>query len=163
MSKSIKSRLVRCFTCLALALSMLVAVVPVHAAGIENWGSSEGPEENIRVYNNNLTPVKTITKSGTLTIHFMTLPCKLGYSHCNCNDREPSNWSPVVGTFQIRNTAGRVLATSPQCGEVDSKTVSCYVTAGTKIQLFMDVSTRPGYSRPGAYRKAHFSYYYTIS
>lgn len=78
-------------------------------------------------------------------------------------DSEPFNWSPVVGTIQIRNSAGRVLSTSPQCGELQSGTVSYNVTAGMKIQLFMDVSTKPGYSRPGDYRKAHFSYYYTIS
>lgn len=163
MSKNIKSKLARCLTCLTLTLSMLVSVVAVYAAGIEDWNSSQGPEENIRVYNNNLTPVKTIKKSGKLTIHFITLPCKPGYSHCRCGDSEPFNWSPVVGTIQIRNSAGRVLSTSPQCGELQSGTVSYNVTAGMKIQLFMDVSTKPGYSRPGDYRKAHFSYYYTIS
>lgn len=160
MSRKIKSKFVRYFVCLTLALAMFVTTIPAQAAGTENWGNSEGPEENIRVTNTNLTPVKTITRSGTLTIKYITIPCKPGF--CNCNDSEPSNYPPVRATVQIRTTTGRILATS-STNQLDyNAQVSVHVNSGDKIQVFFDVSTMPGYSAPGPYRKAHFSYYYTL-
>ena len=155
-----------CLTALVLTIVAATAIAlptPAFAAGIEDWGGPEGPEENIRVTNNNLTPVKTITKSGTLTIHYLTQPCKPGYSICDCTDKEPSWYPPVKATVQIREAyTGRVLATSTTNENNWNASVSAYVSAGTKVQIFFDVSTMDGYSAPGPYRKAHFSYYYTL-
>lgn len=159
----IKTNLKKMLTCLTLVIAMLVTTIPAHAAGPEDWYSGKGPEENIRVTNNNLTPVKTIKNTGTLTIKYLTLPCKPGYTHCSCSDCEPWSYPPVKATVQIREAyTGRVLASSTT-GEMDLHAqVSAHVQAGTKVQIFFDVSTKDGYQRPGAYRKAHFSYYYTL-
>lgn len=162
MSK-IKINIKKIVGCLAVVMAMLVTALPAHAAGVENWNYGTGPEENIRVTNSNLTPVKTITHTGTLTIEYLTLPCKPGYSHCGCSDSEPFNYPAVKATVQIREAyTGRVLATSTT-NEMDlNAKVSAYVTAGTKVQVFFDVSTIDGQPKPGPYRKAHFSYYYTL-
>lgn len=166
MTNTKKKNFLRAFTCFALLFAIVftcITSIPAYAAGTENWGAGQGPEENIRVTDCNLTPVKTITSNGTLTIHYLTLPCKPGYTHCICGDKEPWNYPPVRATVQIRNAnTGAVLSTST-ASELQDQTVSYYVTAGMKVQIFFDVSTAPGYSAPGPYRKAHFSYYYTIT
>ena len=130
-----RKNLKKIVSCLALVVAMLVTSVPAHAAGIEDWNYGTGPEENIRVTNNNLTPVKTITHTGTLTIEYLTLPCKPGYSHCGCSDSEPFSYPAVKATVQIREAyTGRVLATSTT-NEMDfNAKVSAYVIkVNTKI------------------------------
>lgn len=128
-------------------------------------GSSSGPDESIRVTDTNLTPVKTITKSGTLKISYLTIPCKSGFSSvCHCSDPEPWEYSPVKATVQIREAyTGKVLASSTTTQLDYNASVSCYVTSGMKVQIFFDVSTADGYAKPGTLRKAHFNYYYGIN
>lgn len=164
MVKKVKSELMRCFACLSLVAAMFLTALPVQAAGVEDWGSSSGPDESIRVTDTNLTPVKTITKSGTLKISYITIPCKSGFSVCHCSDPEPWEYPPVKVTVQIREAyTGRVLASSTTNQLDYNASVSCYVTSGMKVQIFFDVSTADGYSKPGPLRKAHFNYCYGIN
>lgn len=123
----------------------------VARAGNETWTGS-GFGGAFRFTNNNLTPVKTIGKTGTLTV--------TGYFY---GDDGYADVSPVELTFQIRSTSGQVLASTVVPDTLNGSipfAVSCKVTQGQQIQLFMDASSIS--NPPGIYRSAYVAYNYYI-
>lgn len=120
-------------------------------AGNETWtGSGFGGSYTFN--NNNLTPVKTMGKSGTLLIS----------GHFYGNDAFASS-SPIILTVEIRSTSGAVLGRASfydnRSGNVPFA-VSANVSAGQQIQLFFDASSAA--NPPGIYRSAHVSYNYSL-
>lgn len=156
--KRIRMRVLRMITCLALIASVsVVNALPTYAAGTETWNQTTGPHEEMRVVNNNLTPVKTMGRSGTLRIYYTVQACKQGY--CSCGDREPSNYSDVKVTMQIRKAGTtQVLASGSKREGIFYGYIQVDVTKGQKIQLFCDVSSYG--PSPGVNRRGHVSYYY---
>ena len=123
----------------------------VTRAGNETWtGSGFGGSYTFTDYN--LTPVKTMGKSGTLVIS--------GYFTGNDGY---ANASPIKLTAQIRNTSGGVKGSSVT---VDDRSVStafaitASVSKGEQIQLYFDASSIA--NPPGIYRSAYVSYNYAI-
>lgn len=166
MSKKIISQTTRFLTCLLLLVAVSFVSITAHAAGTENWGASNyGILQKFRVKDTNLTPVKTITKTGLLSIKYYAVPCREGHLSCpkNCTaEKEKRNFSPFTVTVQIRNAkTGRTLA---RCAtdEYVQHTISYKVKAGMKIQIFFDVSTKAGERKPGPTRVAHIQYQYRI-
>ena len=120
-------------------------------AGNETWtGSGHGGSYTFT--NTNLTPVKTMGRSGTLLIS--------GYFYGD-DGYAPS--SPIVLTVEIRSTSGAVLGRTSvyddRSGNVPFA-VSANVSAGQKIQLFFDASSIA--NPPGIYRSAYVSYNYNL-
>ena len=120
-------------------------------AGNETWtGSGFGGAFSFVDYN--LTPVKTMGKSGTLLIS--------GYFYGNDGYADSS---PIKLTFEIRSTSGAVLARTivpdTRNGNIPFA-VSCQVTKGQKVQLFMDASSIG--NPPGRTRGAYISYNYDL-
>ena len=116
-------------------------------AGTETWtGSGFGGAYTFNNYN--LTPVKTMGKSGRLLIS--------GYFYGT--DGYASS-SPIVLTVEIRTTSGTVLGRTTvydnRSGNVPFA-VSANVTAGQRIQLFFDASSVA--NPPGIYRSALVAY-----
>ena len=123
----------------------------VTRAGNETWTGS-GLAGNYTFYNNNLTPVKTMGKSGTLLIY--------GSFY---GDDGYADVSPIQLTAQIRSTSGAVKATTVRVDDRSGATsfsISCPVSYGEQIQLFFDASSVA--NPPGIYRSAHVTYYYAI-
>lgn len=123
----------------------------VTRAGNETWtGSGHGGSYTFT--NNNLTPVKTMGKSGRLLIS--------GYFYGN--DGYASS-HPIILTVQIRSTSGAVLGSTQvydtRNGNVEFA-VSANVSAGQQIQLFFDASSAG--SSPGIYRSAYVNYGYDL-
>lgn len=156
--KKTKMKVLRMITCLVLvACVSVVNALPAYAAGTETWSQKTGPTENMRVVNNNLTPVKTMGRSGKLRIYFNVQACKQGY--CSCGDREPSGYSDVQVTMQIRKSGTtQVLASGSRRESSFYGYIETNVTQGQKIQLFCDVSSYG--PSPGVNRRGHVSYYY---
>lgn len=156
-----KSKIKRIIAETMVAASLIVgSAVPALAAestttvetraGTETWDSWGRHQVgyNMHVTNNNLTPVKTIGVNGNLGVWFSFSQAD-GYS------------SPVKVTMEIREAyTGRVLnSASYNAGEaVEATAYVDNIAAGTKIQVFFDVSTADGYSRPGPYRQAYINY-----
>ncbi len=123
----------------------------VTRAGNETWtGSGFGGAFRFTDYN--LTPVKTMGKSGTLLIS--------GYFY---GDDGYADSSPIKLTFQIRTTSGAVksqtIVPDTRNGDVSFST-SCHVNAGDQIQLFMDASSIG--NPPGITRSAYIAYNYYL-
>ena len=120
-------------------------------AGTETWyGSGFGGSYRFTDYN--LTPVKTMGKSGTLVI-----------SGSFYGDDGYANSSRIKLTAQIRSTSGAVKASTIVVDDRSGSTffaVSCNVSAGEKIQLYFDASSIA--NPPGIYRSAYVSYNYDI-
>ena len=123
----------------------------VTRAGAETWSGS-GFGGAYTFTNNNLTPVKTMGKTGRLLIS--------GYFYGN--DGFASS-HPIKLTVEIRSTSGTVLARTieidDRSGNVDFA-VAANVTAGQKIQLFFDASSVS--TSPGIYRSAYVAYDYSL-
>ncbi len=118
-------------------------------AGNETWTGS-GLGGAFRFIDYNLTPVKTMGQSGTLLI-----------SGIFYGDDGYASVSPIKLTFEIRSTSGAVLARTvvPDTRNGDIPfAVSCNVTKGQQIQLFMDASSIS--NPPGITRGAYIQYYY---
>ena len=120
-------------------------------AGNETWsGSGFGGAYTFNNYN--LTPVKTMGKSGRLLIS--------GYFYGT--DGYASS-SPIALTVEIRSTSGTVLGrtyvSDNRSGNVPFA-VSASVSAGQKIQLYFDASSIA--NPPGIYRSAYVYYNYAI-
>ena len=120
-------------------------------AGNETWtGSGFGGAYTFT--NNNLTPVKTMGKSGRLLIS--------GYFYGT--DGFASS-SPIKLTVQIRSTSGTILVSrsfvDDRSGNVPFS-ISVNVTAGQQVQLFFDASSIA--NPPGIYRSGHVSYSYYL-
>lgn len=156
--KKIKMKVFRMITCLTLLASLsLVSAFPTYAAGPETWSQDRGPTEEMRVVNNNLTPIKTMGRSGTLRVYFNVIACRQGF--CDCVDREPLGYSAVRVTMQIRRAgSSQVLTSASKIEGVFYNYVDLYVTQGERIQLFTDVSSYG--PSPGVNRRGHVSYYY---
>ena len=160
---TIKKKSIRIITTLILVLALFfTSVIPSQAAGVETWSQAQGPMESIRVTNNNTTPVKTIGRTGTLTIVNWISRCSSEY--CTCSDREPISYSNIKVYMKIYNCdTGEVLASGwfPEHETfAHTLTTSRPVVAGERIQIYFDV--RSVNNPPGPYRKAHISYYYKI-
>ena len=120
-------------------------------AGNETWTNS-GHGGDYTFNNNNLTPVKTMGKSGTLLIS--------GYFYGT--DGFASS-SPIKLTVQIRSTSGTTLVSrsfvDDRSGNVPFS-ISVNVSAGQQVQLFFDASSIA--NPPGIYRSAYVYYNYAI-
>lgn len=120
-------------------------------AGTETWTGS-GLGGNYTFNNYNLTPVKTMGKSGTLLI----------YGSFYGDDGFASS-STIKLTVQIRSTSGAVKAETIRVDNHSgstSFTLSAPVYAGEQIQLYFDASSVA--NPPGIYRSAHVTYYYDL-
>ncbi len=165
--EKIKKKIRRLLVGLVATASMLIATVsPAFAAedtgsmevetvspraGNETWtGSGFGGDYTFT--NNNLTPVKTMGKSGTLLIS--------GYFYGT--DGFASS-SPIKLTVQIRSTSGTILVSrsfvDDRSGNVPFS-ISANVTAGQQVRLFFDASSIA--NPPGIYRSGHVSYSYYL-
>lgn len=123
----------------------------VTRAGNETWNGS-GLAGNYTFNNYNLTPVKTMGKSGTLLIH--------GSFY---GDDGFATSSPIKLTVEIRTTSGvvkaRTVVTDDHSGAA-AFSVAATVSAGEQIQLYFDASSIA--NPPGIYRSAHVTYYYAL-
>lgn len=120
-------------------------------AGNETWTGS-GLAGNYTFNNYNLTPVKTMGKSGTLLIH--------GSFY---GDDGFATSSPIQLTVEIRTTSGAVKARTIRVDDHSGATsfsVSAPVSAGEQIQLYFDASSVA--NPPGIYRSAHVEYYFAL-
>ena len=119
-------------------------------AGTETWYTGSALAGDYTFTNNNTTPVKTIGNSGTLRIS--------GSFH-GADGYATS--SPIVLTVKIIDASTRAtLASTVVNDDLSGSTafsVSCYLTAGRKIQIFFDASSIA--NPPGIYRKAYVNYY----
>ena len=163
--KKIKKKIKRLLVGLVATASMLIVTVSpalaadvketesevtdsvILRAGNETWiGSGFGGAYTFNNYN--LTPVKTMGKSGTLHIS--------GYFYGN--DGYASS-SPIALTVEIRSTSGAVLGHTyvddNRSGNVPFA-VSANVSADQQIQLFFDASSIA--NPPGIYRSAYVAY-----
>ena len=165
--KKLKKRIKRLLVGLVATASMLIATVsPALAAeetgsmevetvspraGNETWtGSGFGGAYTFNNYN--LTPVKTMGKSGRLLIS--------GYFYGT--DGYASS-SPIKLTVQIRSTNGNVLASTEVIDTRNGNipfSVAANVTAGQQIRLFFDASSIA--NPPGIYRSAYVNYDYDL-
>lgn len=123
-------------------------------AGTENWGNSTSTYVgSMHLTNNTLSPVKTITKSGTLHI----------VGNFTGEDID-ADTSPIKLTAQVRKTSGEILTSTT---EYDTRnglvqfSMSCSVTNGDQLRIFFDASSIS--NPPGYYRKAYVEYWYYIS
>ena len=124
-------------------------------AGNETWTGS-GFGGSYTFTNNNLTPIKTMGKSGRLLIsgHF--------YGTDGFASSSPSS-SPIKLTVQIRSTNGNVLASTEVIDTRNGNipfSVAANVTAGQQIRLFFDASSIA--NPPGIYRSAYVNYDYDL-
>lgn len=167
--KKIKKKIKRLLVGLVATASMLIVTVSpalaadvketesevtdsvILRAGNETWTNS-GHGGDYTFNNYNLTPVKTMGKSGRLLIS--------GYFYGT--DGYASS-SPIALTVEIRSTSGTVLgrtyANDNRSGNVPFA-VSASVSAGQKIQLYFDASSIA--NPPGIYRSAYVYYNYAI-
>ncbi len=116
-------------------------------AGNETWTGS-GFGGSYTFTNNNLTPIKTMGKSGRLLIS----------GHFYGTDGFASS-SPIKLTVQIRSTNGNVLASTEVIDTRNGNihfSVAANVTAGQQIRLFFDASSIA--NPPGIYRSAFVAY-----
>ena len=123
----------------------------VTRAGNETWNGS-GLGGNYTFNNYNLTPIKTMGKSGTLLIY--------GSFY---GDDGYADVSPIQLTAQIRSTSGAVKTSTVRVDDRSGATsfsISCPVSYGEQILLFFDASSVA--NPPGIYRSAHVTYYYAI-
>lgn len=82
-------------------VTVMAFSVPAMAAGTETWNGNWVTEPVMVITNNNLTPVKTMGRDGTLHV-------AAGIK--GRPDLEPSGCPKVQLTMQIRDLNGRVLA-----------------------------------------------------
>ena len=123
----------------------------VTRAGNETWTGS-GLAGNYTFRDYNLTPIKTMGKSGTLLIY--------GSFY---GDDGYADVSPIQLTAQIRSTSGAVKTSTVRVDDRSGATsfsISCPVSYGEQIQLFFDASSVA--NPPGIYRSAHVTYYYDL-
>lgn len=144
-----------CSLILSFAL-LLTSAFPTFAAGTEDWSNSTRTYVgSMHMTNYNLTPVKTIKRSGTLHI----------VGHFYGEDAHAAV-SPIKLTAQIRRANGGVIGNASTV-KVDNRSglidfeVSCPVSSGQKVQIYFDASSIS--NPPGYYRQAFVEYWYYIS
>lgn len=165
MKTNVKSKLSRIIVALALLIATIATTVqPAFAAGTETWSAWQGYVGEMRVKDSATTYVKTMGHTGTirLSIHFYR--CN-GNESCNRSDKEPTSYPPVRVTCDIYTTSGEFLGSGymDETLSLDFNVVTNRVlNAGEQIYMVFDVSTQPGYTAPGPYRKAHIQYWYSF-
>ena len=139
---------------LSLIMTLVFALpTSVSAAGVETWYGDWVNEPTMIITNHNLTPVKTIGKSGTLHVAASISRVQEAY------DDLPN----IKLTMEIRQTNGKVLAR----GEVEAGTMlpqvhlSTPVKKGQKIQVYFDISS-VSHNPHGNYRKGKVNYSHEI-
>lgn len=153
MSRTLKSKVMAILTCLALIATMFITTFSTaHAEiiGTQTWSSSSDESAYFTVYNNNLSPRKTVAFSGPLYVW-------IEFSKAD------SSSSPVKVTLEVRNlTQGKTTSAvfGPDSGS-SRPNVGTNVNSGDVLQIFIDVSTADGYPQPGYYRSARIKYGYS--
>jgi len=161
-----KSKIIRLILALTLLISSCTASVqPALASGTETWYAGTNVAVGVmRLVDETWTPVKTIGNSGTLQINVTFSPCRWD----GCDDYEDF-YSPIRVTCDVYTTSGEYLGSGygdeTTLPIIDSFNVylNRQVYAGETIRLHFDVSTQPGNTPPGSYRKAHIGYAYTLN
>lgn len=156
MKKLIKQKN-RIVALLLIAIFIIsVANIKVEAANNTStqWKKGSYTVGTMDITNNNLTPVKTIMSSGTLSV-WVRFDKRL----------DDPNYPPIVVKVQIRDAStGKVLESfnvleKDKGWNVLARNIN--VKANQKIQVFFDVCSQ--YSPPGPYRKARVTYGYSLS
>lgn len=166
--KQTKTSFLRIFSSITIAICIILTTFsPAFAAekeessaitpraGVETWSNSSSTYVgSMHMQNNNLSPVKTIGRSGTLHI----------WGHFYGEDANAAS-SPIQLRAEIRQASGSAingnycLVRDNRSGLVHFST-SCAVTAGQKVQIYFDASSIS--NPPGYYRQAYIEYYYYI-
>lgn len=131
-------------------LAVLMIAVPnrVYAASTTNWGNSNKTHVGtMNVYNNNTTPVKNITKSGTLNLWF------------KYTKADSYSGNVMLKIIVYVNGTQKIYYEHYHTG-TEELIPTCYVNSGDKVQIFTDVCTSGGQS--SHYRSATISYSYAI-
>lgn len=120
----------RFLTVLALVFSMVLSIasVPASAAGVETWYKGSVTEPTMYTTGTNLTPLKTMGESGTLTI---SATIKL---------TDSSNLAYCV--LEIRDAANTLLVLKHIDGSTNSLCrlkISIPVTQGQQLHIFTNV------------------------
>lgn len=153
--RKITKRVRRLLSVVLACILCLSCSIPAFAAGPETWNYSTSlvPVGSFNCTDTNLTPVKTMGYTGTLTIDISYFERTDAYSS-----------SPVKLTVQARRAGtSTVLAQDVYYEEIGfGGSFSFDVKKGDQIQIFFDVSTAEGYSKPGPYRSAYVRYGYVL-
>lgn len=122
----------RFLTVFALIFAMVISMagIPASAAGTETWYKGYVLEPVMTVHGYNLTPVKTMGESGTLTID----------TNFNITDTS-SNQYRAICVVEIRSTNGTVLARDSAAAFVSAAEIvlSINVTKGQQIQIYTQI------------------------
>lgn len=158
----------RFITSLALVLTLCItAVTPVFAA-TNPWWSETGRTKNyvcrdLRMYNDNLTPVKNLSfvtcrgDSRFQPTHRLTLYCSA--------KRADSTNIPIEVHMQVRDADTHAVLENktvviPEGGT--EKSLSVAVFEGQRIQVYFDICSQ--YYNPNRnYRAAYITYAYTLN
>ena len=154
MIKILNKRLIRIISLLLVVIFVgRQNITQVKASGIETWRKGSYTVGTMDITNNNLTPVKTIEGSGTLSV-WARFEGRL----------DSASYPPIVVKVQIRNTSGQVLQ-SFEVKEQDAgwnvMSTGISVQNSQKIQIFFDVCSQ--YNPPGPYRMARVTYGYVFT
>lgn len=149
-----KNSFLRVFLCLALIITTLVGTTSVAHAQIGDPGSdiwnSQDQSGHVPMYDTNLTPVKTMGRSGQLVLWYAFA----------INDGGPA----IKLKIQVRNlTQGTTYNyTVHQMSSIEERDYkdAIYVNQGDKLQIYFDICTEDGYQKPGYTRSAVIQYGY---
>lgn len=140
----------RFLTVLALIFAMVLSIVsvPASAAGVETWYGGYVSEGSFGIDGTNTTPRKTMGVSGQLDVVVDFVP-------------KGSVFTQINYTVQIRDTAGRVLASQQLSSmlPVVRIPISLTVTQGQEIQLYFSAK----YATTNQNVNASVSYSHSIS
>ncbi len=151
-----KRNFFRVFLCLTLVFATLVGTTSVAHAQIgtpnEVWTSSD-QSGHVTMHDTNLTPVKTMGRSGTLALWFAFTKADDG--------------PPIKLRIQVRNlTQNRnydfVTYHYPASIEERFPHPDIWVNQGDRLQIYFDICTEDGYARPGYTRSAVVQYGYNF-
>ncbi len=149
-----KKNFFRMFLCLTLIFATLVGTTSVAHAQIGDPGSDPWMDEDqsghVPMYDTNLTPVKTMGRSGDLVLWYAFA----------VNDNGPA----IKLKIQVRNlTQGKTYSyTIHQMQSIDEREYrpSIYVNKGDRLQIYFDICTEDGCTPPGYKRSAVIQYGY---
>ena len=135
-------------------VTVMAFSVPAMAAGTETWNGDWVNEPVMVITNNNLTPVKTMGRDGTLHV-------AAGIK--GRPDREPAGCPKVQLTMQIRDLNGKVLAsgTVREDAFMPQVHLSIHVNKGQKVRIFFDISS-VSHNPNGNYRVGEVNYSHEI-
>lgn len=153
--RNLAVRTMQSIVCVVLVAIMGI-ISPLTASaqigGVETWSANADSSPVMTIYNNNLTPQKTMGRSGHIQLWFKF-------------EKADAASSDVELHVQLRNlTTGD---TNPPytvfypTGSFNTKQeMGLTVNAGDVYQIYFDVCTRSGQPKPGYYRTAHVQYGY---